>query len=155
VLARQLSHPLERVETGNLASVDRDAVLGWHQVAVGLRSSSAQRRLGRWVHREDWTWLVSEEAARRYMAKQAKTGHVPGLALLWMPVLGVPGKIVALGPAAHPAFREMQWRVYRSMLVSDLPGEAGLDYLFMQEYVRAPTKGEASRDSWRHWVLSQ
>lgn len=91
------------------------------------------------------------------MSKQAKTGHIPGLVVLWMPVNTVPGtggKVVSLGPATHPAFTEMQWRVYRSMLVSSLPGQAGLDYLFMQEYVRESLKGGPGRDSWRHWVLS-
>ena len=120
-------------------------------------SSSAQRRRGKWVHREDWTWVSPEETARRFMAKQVKTGYLVALAVLWLPVLAVPGtrgKVVALGSSPRKGFDNMQWRVYRSQLEPRLPDQAGLDYLFVQEYVRGSSLSNDGRDSWRHWVLS-
>lgn len=128
-------------------------LLGWHQLSIGLQSSSAQRRRGRWVHREDWVAL-NEESARRRMSRQSKRGFLAAVAVLWLPVHAAPDAdgVVLLGPSRRPAFRASQWRTYRSMLTETLPQQPGLDYLFVQEYVRG-LRAPGGRGSWRHWVL--
>lgn len=146
------THPLVPVEPRNLAPIDPATLLGWQQVSVGLVSSSAQRRRGRWVHRQDWAWLVAEGAARERMARQTTTGFIAGLAVLWMPVHKTrctSEEVATLGPARVPAVAGLQWSAYRALLNTDLAPEPGLDYLFVEEYAR----GGPDRELWRHWVL--
>lgn len=150
----QETNPLVPVEPRNFRPVDPATVLGWQQVSVGLVSSSAQRRRGRWVHRQDWAWLVAEEAARERMARHATTGFIAGLVVLWMPVHRTPDTsedVATVGPARLPAMGELQWSAYRAMLNTALAPQPGLDYLFVEEYVRRGPAGD--RDVWRHWVL--
>lgn len=130
-----------------------ESLLGWHQMSIGLQSSSAQRRRGLWVHREDWVSL-NEESARRRMTRNSRTGYLAAVAVLWLPVHVAPDAegVVVLGPSSRPAFRTSQWRTYRSLLTEALPQQPGLDYLFVQEYVRG-LRAPAGRASWRHWVL--
>lgn len=131
-------------------------VIGWHQVSLGLVSSSAQRRRGRWVHRSDWAWIAGAEAGRRHMSRQSRPGVLPAVAVLWMPVRVVQAAdpvVVAVGAPRHPAFHGMHWRLFRSFMVTSLPQRPGLDYLFVKQYVRPPAKLTAKRESWRHWVL--
>ncbi len=148
------THPLVPVEPRNLAPIDPATLFGWQQVSVGMVSSSAQRRRGRWVHRQDWAWLVAEEAARKRMARQAMTGFIAAVAVIWMPVHKTPGtadEVATLGPARAPAMASLQWSAYRAMLNTQLAPGPGLDYLFVEEYVRPGPLGD--RDLWRHWVL--
>lgn len=146
--------PLVPVERRNIAPVDPATLLGWQRVSVGLVSSSAQRRRGRWVHREDWAWLVAEEVARQRIARQATTGFIAALAVVWMPVHMTPSTsedVATVGPARVASLANMQWTSYRALLNTELAPAAGLDYLFVEEYVRGGPAGE--RELWRHWVL--
>jgi hypothetical protein len=131
-------------------------IIGWHQVSVGLVSSSAQRRRGRWVHRTDWAWIADVEAARRHMSGESMPGVLPAVALLWMPVRVVHAAdpvVVSVGAARHLAFQGLHWRLLRAFMVASLPQEPRLDYLFVKQYVRSPAKQNAQRESWQHSVL--
>lgn len=148
--------------------VDRagSSFLGWLRLYVGLKSTSAQRRQGLWLHREDWVWPAQQLIeARHGMALHASRGYLVAIAEVWAPIqrveqaqLSKTGKTTVIvrkvGPPELPALQDLQWLVQSSELnESKLTLETLESYLHVRQYVRMSGGRSAGERGWRQMVL--